>query len=123
MENKYLTVKEEGFFQKIKSFFMKLFGKNKVIEEPVVENIVSDNVENKKTFAEEIRVKQDDEKLSTLKLQKDYEAGLIKEEDMTQEQVSKVENLYVEQITKLRKDYNGYKQKITDVRKKLAHNN
>ena len=111
MENKYLTVKEEGFFQKIKSFFMKLFGKNKVIEEPVVENIVSDNVENKKTFAEEIRVKQDDEKLSTLKLQKDYEAGLIKEEDMTQEQVSKVENLYVEQITKLRKDYNGYKQK------------
>ena len=123
MENKYLTVKEEGFFQKIKSFFMKLFGKNKVIEEPVVENIVSDNVENKKTFAEEIRLKQDDEKLSTLKLQKDYEAGLIKEEDMTQEQVSKVENLYVEQITKLRKDYNGYKQKITDVRKKLAHNN
>lgn len=123
MEGKYLKIREEGFFQKIKSFFKNLFGRNKVIEEPVIEQIVEKKTENKKTFEEEIKIPQDNEKLSVLKLQRDYEAGLIKEEDMTPEQVSKVESLYEEQITKLRSDYNGYKQKIINVRKKLATNN
>ena len=123
MEGKYLKIREEGFFQKIKLFFKKLFGRNKVIEEPVTEQIVEKKTEDKKSFAEEIKIPQDNEKLSALKLQKDYEAGLIKEEDMTPEQVSKVETLYEEQITKLRNDYNGYKQKIINVRKKLATNN
>lgn len=123
MEGKYLKVREEGFFQKIKTFFKNLFGKNKAIEEPVAEQIVEKKTENKKSFAEEIKIPQDNEKLAVLKLQKDYEAGLIKEEDMTPEQVSKVESLYEEQITKLRNDYNGYKQKIINVRKKLVTNN
>lgn len=123
MEGKYLKVREESFFQKIKSFFMNLFGKNKEIKEPVAEQIVENKVESKKSFAEEIKIPQDTEKLSVIKLQKDYEAGLIKEEDMTPEQVSKVESLYEEQISKLRNDYNGYKQKIINVRKKLATNN
>lgn len=123
MENKYLKVKEEGFFEKIKSFFMNLFRKNKVTEKNAVEQIVENKVENKKSFVEEIKVQQDNEKLNLLKLQRDYEAGLIKEEDMTDEQVSKVEELYKEQITKLRNDYDGYKQKIINIRKKLATSN
>lgn len=74
----------------------------------------------KKSFLDEIRVKQDEKRLLTLKLQKAYEAGLLKEEDMTPEQVSNVENLYKEQITKLKNDYVEYKQKIIKIRKKLA---
>ena len=123
MENKYLKVKEEGFLQKIKSFFMNLFRKNRVAEKTAVEPIAENKVENKKTFVKEIKVQQDNEKINLLKLQKDYEAGLIKEENMTDEQISKVEELYKEQITKLRNDYDGYKQKIINIRKKLATGN
>jgi len=123
MEHKYLIIKQDGLFQKIKSLFLKLFGRNKIVEDFAREKIIPNNAESKQSFTEEIRIKVDNEKLFTLKLQRDYEAGLIKEKDMTQEQVSKVENLYVEQIAKLREDYNGYKQKLIDIRKKLAHNN
>ena len=56
-------------------------------------------------------------------MQKDYEDGLIKEEDMTQEQVKGIENLYIEQITKLREIYTEYKYKTANLRKKLTTNN
>ena len=41
---------------------------------------------------------------------------------MTSEQIKKIESLYEEQIIKLRNDYDGYKQKIINTRKKLATN-
>ena len=44
----------------------------------------------------------------------------IREEDMTPEQVSKIQSLYEEQIIKLRNNYEEYKQKIIVCRKKLA---
>ncbi len=127
MDNKYLKVKKESFFQKIKLFFRNLFRKNEVIQElvqePFAEKIIENKEENKKDFVYETKIEQDEKRLVTLKLQKDYEAGLIKEEDMTLEQVSNLESLYKEQITKLRNDYAYYKKKIINIRKKLATNN
>ena len=42
---------------------------------------------------------------------------------MTEEQVNKIENLYIEQISKLRDDYIRYKEKATDLKKKIVTNN
>lgn len=124
MDNKYLTVKKEGFFKKIKSFFMRLFNREEIIEEPVVENFTNnEQLDKKKSFAEEIKVKEDTEKTSLLKMQKDYEDGKLLEENMSAEQVSKLEKLYTEQITKLRQDYTSYKQKIVSMRKKVSQSN
>ena len=71
------------------------------------------------SFADKIRLKTDKEKEKLLKMQKDYENGIIKEEDMTPEQVLKIENLYIEQISKLRNDFNEYKHKTVSLRKKV----
>ena len=62
------------------------------------------------------------EKEEILKIQRDYEDGVIREEDMTPEQVSKIEKLYIEQISKLRNDYSKYKDEATKLKGKLATN-
>lgn len=115
---------EKGIFYKIKIFFRTIFSKDKIeIQEP---NYTYDEVVNqqfeKSTFSDEIKVQPDIEKQKLLKMQKDYEDGIIKEEDMTQEQVSKIEKLYIEQISKLREDYAEYKHKLANERKKLVTN-
>ena len=45
-------------------------------------------------FFNSIEIKQDEEKLKILKLQKDYKAGRILEKDMTEEQHQKLIELY-----------------------------
>lgn len=124
MDNKNLMLRQESLFQKIKSFFMKIFRKQKMVEESNTTEIFEENnrIEKQKTFLDDIKVAEDTEKLKILKLQRDYEAGLIKEEEMTDDQISKVEKMYEEQIMKLRNDYDGYKHRMINVRKKLATN-
>ena len=122
MDNKSLMVSNEGIFAKIKNFFKKLFHKDEFVS--VKENIVSDykNEDIKPSFADAIKIPEVNEKSEVLKMQKDYEKGKIREEDMTSEQIKKIESLYEEQIIKLRNDYDGYKPKIINTRKKLATN-
>ena len=125
MDNKSLIVPEKGFFYKIKMFFKKIFN-NEEVQEPEeiynYNNPVNQQIK-KSSFADEIKVKPDLEREELMKIQRDYENGLIKEEDMTPEQVSGIEKLYVEQISKLRNDYTGYKHKTASLRRKLATNN
>lgn len=48
--------------------------------------------------------------------------GLIKEDDMTEKQVNKIEGLYREQISKLRDDYIRYRNKARTLRSKIISN-
>lgn len=128
MNNKSLIVSKQSFFSKIKSFFKNIFEKDE-FNEPVYNDATMYNYEEnknedtrKRAFEDNIRVRPDYEKEKLLKMQRDYEAGLIKEEDMTEEQVSGIEKLYKEQISKLRNDYREYKVKATSLRKKLVAN-
>ena len=61
-------------------------------------------------------------KQKLLKLQHDYEKGLISEKNMTVEQISGIEELYIEQIKKLREDFNSYKSKAISLKKRIALN-
>ena len=121
MNNKSLIVYEKGFFYKIKMFFKSIFNKEELQESNDYK--YTNKQEKKPSFSDEIKIKRDFEKEKLLKMQKDYEDGLIKEEDMTQEQVKGIENLYIEQITKLREIYTEYKYKTANLRKKLTTNN
>lgn len=128
MNNKSLIVSKQSFFSKLKSFFRNIFEKDE-FNEPVYNDVPIYNYEEnknedtrKRAFEDNIRVRPDYEKEKLLKMQRDYEAGLIKEEDMTEEQVSGIEKLYKEQISKLRNDYREYKVKATSLRKKLVTN-
>lgn len=126
MNNKSLIVSKQSFFSKLKSFFRNIFEKDE-FNKPVYNDVPMHNYEEnknedirKRAFEDNIRVRPDYEKEKLLKMQRDYEAGLIKEEDMTEEQVSGIEKLYKEQISKLRNDYREYKVKATSLRKKLV---
>lgn len=123
MNNKSLIVSKQSFFNKLKSFFKNIFKRDK-FNEPMYNHEENQNEDTiKRTFEDNIRVRPDYEKEVLLKMQRDYEAGLIKEEDMTEEQVSGIEKLYKEQISKLRNDYREYRFKSANLRKKMALKN
>lgn len=121
-EKSLVQVNENSIFYKIKKFFRNLFHKDTEIESNVVvEENISSNVENenkKSAFMESIK-NIEDEETKLLKLQKQYRSGEIKEEELTQEQVNSLCNLYDKQIANLRKSNQMRKQKILEYRKKL----
>ena len=81
-------------------------------------------MENKKnTFKESISISKD---TNILDLQKKYREGLIKEEDLTEEQYQSLLTLYNKQIDKLKtilnikkQEFKNYKNSISNIRKKL----
>ena len=69
-----------------------------------------------------------EEKRNVLKLQKDYEAGIRKEEELSEKQKEDLIKLYKEQITNLEYDeiiykrkLQMYKEKIVTIRSKLKN--
>lgn len=120
MNNKSLIVAENGLMCKIKLFFNNLFKKSNKGKHDMDINKTTESFSNKSNF--QIKIEPDVEREQLLKLQKDYESGIIKEENMTEEQVNKIENLYKEQISKLRDDYIRYRNKASNLKKKMAGN-
>lgn len=66
------------------------------------------------------------EEREILELQRNYESGKIKEADLTEQQKSKLINLYDKQINNLKQEienhnraFESYRQKIIIIRKKL----
>ena len=121
--NKSLIVAENGLIYKIRLFFNNLFNRNNKRKRDIKNNEITDNASERTNFKNNIKIEPDIEREQLLKLQKDYESGLINEENMTEEQVSKIEKLYIEQISKLRDDYIIYKEKATELKKKTVTNN
>ena len=122
MSNKSLIVAENGLMYRIKSFFNNLFKKGNKGKRDIDINKTTESFFNKANFQNDVKVKPDVEREQLLKLQKDYELGMIKEENMTEEQVNKIEKLYKEQISKLRDDYIRYRNKASNLKNKMASN-
>lgn len=122
MNNKSLIVAENGLMYKIKLFFNNLFKKNNKGKHDIDINKTTEKFSNKSNFQNDIKIEPDVEREQLLKLQKDYESGIIKEENMTEEQVNKIEKLYKEQISKLRDDYIRYRNKASNLKDKMASN-
>lgn len=75
--------------------------------------------ENINNFKQSIKVEEDKERLRLLKLQDDFSKGYILEEEISEEDVEKLHQLYDEQIEELNKSTENYKRKIMEIRKKL----
>ena len=58
-----------------------------------------------------------------LKLQKDYKAGLIEEEDLSEEDFDLLSNLYETQIEQTKQSIENYREKILNIKNKLVVNN
>lgn len=120
-EKSLIAINENSIFYKIKKFFKNLFSKNKDVNidysSVKVPTMINDE-NKKKSFVEEIKnIETEETKL--LKLQKQYRNGEIKEEDLTEEQVSSLCKLYDTQIANLKKSNEIRKQKLAEYRRRL----
>lgn len=95
---------------------------NKQIEELKKSNeLRKEKIKNSKygsQFLDKIKAIETDE-TRLLKLQKSYESGEVKEEDLTDEQVDKLLELYQDQIDGLRISNERRKQKLLEYREKM----
>ena len=99
--NKDIVEYKENFISKIKKMFRNLFSNREKIQDNTNTEKMIRDVENN-TFKENIIVKHDEEELKVIKLQKEYKAGKIFEEDMTDEERSKLIELYQKQNKELK---------------------
>jgi len=113
--NWMIVVKEEGFFGKIKGFFKKIFGKNKMVEPQITQPVEPIKEEQKieETAKEPSKtamsaglqnIKVDiSEETRILQLQKQVKEGKITEADLSDEDIIKVKLLYEKQIAEIKK--------------------
>ena len=96
-----------------------LISKTTPIEETTV---IKQDEDKRNQFMEQIK-KIEDEETTLLKLQKQYRNGEIKEESLTDEQVSSLCKLYDKQISNLKKSNEIRKQKLLEHRRRLQTDN
>lgn len=119
-QEKNLIEKEErNLFGKIKNFFKKLFFKN--VE---TENYQEETIEETKAneFKESIKMSVDEEK-ELLDLQARYRRGEIAENDLTEEQIDALCDLYDRQIDELNESIRIKEEKIAEYKKRIENNN
>ena len=126
-EKRLSQVNENSIFYKIKRFFKNLFTrKDNNIDNSFTVTQNQDNIQDdknqKNSFMAEIR-NIEDEETKLLKLQKQYRNGEIKEEELTEEQVNSLCDLYDKQIANLRESNEMRKQKLLEYRKRLQTDN
>ena len=123
-EKSLVNINENSIFFKIKQFFRNLFHKNDIADNVVTANVSSNitaDEDKRNAFMEELKKIEDEETL-LLKLQNKYRNGEIKEEDLTDEQVNSLCNLYDKQIANLKKSNEIRKQKLLEYRRLQTDN-
>lgn len=104
----------------IKSFFKKLFFKDKAIEQPVeqIQNIVKeDNTNIKSEFIKDIKVETNDKLIA---IQKKLESGEMEISELEDEQKDKLIELYDKQIAMKKEKLAIIKQKILNIKKRIV---
>ena len=114
-ESKELIKINSGIVNKIFEYIKNLFSKKQAISESQTVYIP----ENKESFSEKLQTGNDLKADEVLKIQEKFSAGLIQEEDISDEDKEKLEELYMKQIEDLEKSIEGFKYEIIGLKKKL----
>ncbi len=112
MENNKMVEYKGNFFNKIKNFFFRLFKKSSNSIETQPRDFKNQSNLEEHAFKDNIIIKQDEEELRLLQLQREYKSGKILEEDMSQEDKEKLINLYKKQNLELKETIKNEKEKI-----------
>lgn len=121
-EKNLIKKNESTIFYKIKRFFCDLFGiKNKNIETSN-EKINTNEYGKKEEFKEYIK-KTEDEETQILDLQRRYRRGEIGDNDLTDEQIKSLCDLYDKQILELKKSIENKTRQIEEYKKSKKVNN
>ena len=121
MKNNKLIAYKENVFTKILNFFKKIFFKEKniVLQENSQLNIQND--QPKEYFIENITIKEDKEEKRLKILQLQYDNGEIDEEDISDEDMDKLIEMYEKETEKLNLDTERRKNHIAQMLKELKH--
>lgn len=114
-EKELIESKERNLFTKIKNFFRKIFTKKSNIKEENGKDI--QDINNK--FKESIKM-ADDEEVKIFELQARYRRGEIAENDLTEEQIDAICDLYDKQIEELKQAIKIKEEKIEEYKRKNA---
>lgn len=117
-EKSLMVVNEKSILYKIKTFFLRLFKKNKIVENVSQTSIESNQKQvndiKKDTFMESIK-KIENEETKLLKLQKQFDNGEIDKSQLSKEQVADLTALYKKQINDLEQ---SNERRINKIRKR-----
>lgn len=103
MNNNGIIEYKDNILTKIKKFIFNLFKKDKNRAKiQTIENIESKEKQN--NFVDDIIIKQNEEELELLNLQKLYKDNFIYEEEIPEEKKRKLIELYKEQNNRLREE-------------------
>lgn len=119
MRNNKPIVYKENIFIKIRNFIKRLFGKKEIpIEEKSDESENFDNIANN-NFLENIQIKEDTEETRIKKLQQQYDNGEIDEDDLPEEDINKLIEMYERETEKINADTLIRKKHIQEMLKEL----
>ena len=121
MRNNKLISYKENIFTKISNFFKKLlFRKKKFldIEESDYEKVNYNN-QCKEHFIKNIMIEKNEEEIRLKKLQLQYDNGEIDEEDISDEDMDKLIEMYERETEKLNKETENIKIHISQMLKRL----
>ena len=116
-DNKSLVKEKQNIFLKIKNIILSLFRSRKknIRENDRLENINEKikELNNKKEFYDTLKTTINDEKDAFI-LQRKYENGDLKVNEMSKEQYAKIQDLYYKQIEDLTNQIKYKKAKLSD---------
>lgn len=113
-DSKELTVVKATIFDKIKDFLKKLFSKKEKTKAEIIEEVQQEIKEN--DFINRIKIEEDKEEARLNKLQNLIAEDVISEDELPEEDVKALHNLYDSQILELKKQIDGYREKILKLR-------
>lgn len=128
-ETSLQVIENKGILAKIVNLFKKILGKDKS-SYIVSSNDTDNSPNNKNSFFKTIKIDEDPDKAKLLKIQEELEKRGINEKNvfeltkgLSEEQKQKLETLYKEQIKEFELSIENYKNKIINIRRKLAQKN
>ena len=104
---------KEGIFNKIYKFFKKLFRKNVEVKKEIV------IPKEKNSFKERIIIQEDKERKRLLELRDKWENGEIKADDISDEEIDKIVEIYNEETKKIEEETEIIKRNISKMLKEL----
>lgn len=122
-KEKSLVPVNNSIFSKVKNFFMKLFKKEEFqqyVEEKnnkSKENIINPILTN---FKSEINIEEKKPNIKLIEMKNDLMSGKIIEEDLCEQELTELRELLTREIEQKKISINNYKNKILNIRKKLA---
>lgn len=121
-EKKLIKIEDNiGIFKRIRLFFKNLFGKKEIVKKTVVIPKQSDKENIRNSFIDNLKVESDVEADSELlELQRKVRDGIIKIENLTEEQEDQLIDLYDKQIAVKKAKIEEIKKKIEALKKQAS---